>query len=222
MIQTDCQGGFKGNTSTQSSKQARDVNVVFLRPIADTLRLAEGSQMSRGASISRLNVSRLPRAIRGIVRAVVITSIKGMRHGRLEAHVGEEIGERVTPTIADINPSTSIMGIFLRLGVVAAILHSVPRSIFCAARQVVRAFERTHTFASKTATGMRRSSKFASDHGFLCAAIALHGQSSGMPALAGKFTNYQKMTHAIAKMMHPLSVACFDVFSVGNRHILAS
>jgi len=104
------------------------VNVKRPRPFGDVQCLSVVSQEGVAALVFILLASRNPYAISGFVIPVIILSLDSESLWA-RPHVSKEVLERISPTLANGNPSTSVVFKILILRITAAILYVCPRFV---------------------------------------------------------------------------------------------
>lgn len=108
----------------------------FIGPVAERLRLAVTGEHERDAGVSVLLGRRGPAAVfRGVI-AIVINSVNGVSLGGFRPHVGIKRAEVIKPSVADLDSTPTIVGVFLAARVAASVLNRSPRVV---ARSVAEA-----------------------------------------------------------------------------------
>lgn len=150
---------------------ARDVE--SFGPIGQRHRCALVCQELGSARVARLALLRRPSTISGFVVAVGVDSVDGVFQGWSRPHIGQEVLERVAPSLTDGDAATSISGIGAVRWVEAPSLHASPRSMFRGVAASMRRVDRQNYLAVKApATLSPAASEIAAVNGRFSAAIA--------------------------------------------------
>ena len=146
----------------------------FSTPLGECLRSAGVSDKAVGAGVIGLRVLIGPAAILRRVIAVSVDAVK--RHAvRPLAHVGQEVFERIAPTVANLYSTTAIPLVTPYIGVGASRLHSGPYGMRAAVGKAVAkvAASRNNLSLEASARSSVIGPQLAAGHDYRAAAIAL-------------------------------------------------
>jgi hypothetical protein len=137
----------------------------FARPFQQCFRLAPHGQepgIYSSSLISALLGSRCPSNIARLVVAVIVRkSVQRERPRWSVAHVSQKCREIASPFRAHGDSSTAVVFIAGQVGAITAILHRVPRTIFCCSASLMRGVSSNHDFPVQTSTRLRLASSQA-------------------------------------------------------------
>lgn len=116
---------------------SRDFNVKKLTPFRNALLHAINFNVNIAACISHLLFRSRPPAVRGGIVSVDIFPVDRMFVGRLFTHVCQKVFERLLPSIADYDTSTSVVLKLSVIRIITASLHKLPSAPFWRSRQAM-------------------------------------------------------------------------------------
>ena len=173
VIQRNCEGILQGDAFTQAREQHRRSDAEFSRPIADALRLPEGSQESSARAVARLFMATTPAAIFWNVANRVIYAVNRVIERRTRPHIIHEILKRGTPTVADGNTSTAITCVGVHARVATPSNHGSIGAVFGTSRHPMAFRQRGHTLTLvASARFLATLAKVIARNGNILAAIA--------------------------------------------------
>lgn len=80
--------------------------------------------------VTRLVNAWHPTAVARRIRSIVVVPFDGVTGRGLQAHVGKERAEIISPRVADRDASTAVVGVLRSIRIQASLLHCAPRSVF--------------------------------------------------------------------------------------------
>lgn len=117
--------------------------------------------------ISRLFVIVRPFTIRRRIVTVVIQTINASAVSRTWTHIFQKLRKIVQPFITNLDTSAAVMNITARIGVITALFHALPSSIFCGLGLAVAGISSYPIVTSPTPTGLRASLLYTLSRGSL-------------------------------------------------------
>lgn len=130
---------FRREIACDAHSQSRFWYTKLSRPFCDCQVLAViGNAMILGLIIALFDARR-PSAIIWGVWAIIVDTVNTVFRRRPCAHIGIEVFERVTPTVADGDSPTTIFAVRSIVGLIAANIQLCPGVIFRAARETMLA-----------------------------------------------------------------------------------
>lgn len=167
-------GFLHGHSIFYPSSEVKGADTKSFGPFGNTQGLAVMSEHFVSSAVSGLLFYSTPLAVARSVITVIVDSIYRMLRGGRIAHVGVEIRERVSPPVANGNPSSPIVPVVLVSGPVASGEHSAPSNIrHCSMHSVLRDTTKK-TFFLKAAARLRIATpKYFPGNLFLGAALTL-------------------------------------------------
>lgn len=133
------------------SKRGRR-NPSFFSPLTKALIVAADINSFCPPSVLCLLIASLPSAVFGFVVAIVIDPAYGCFSKWLRPHIAQERRERVLPSGADGDASSTIVHIAWLVLVVASFNHATPSSIFCTSRKPMSCVAKNGFLSSSTST----------------------------------------------------------------------
>lgn len=107
-------------THRQSAVERGFTHAQLLTPCSGGFRNAVHCEQSSSSRVAVLLDRRSPSAVVWRVRPTVVDALNGVRRAGFVAHVGNEVVERVTPTIADGDTARAVVSIIASTRVMAA------------------------------------------------------------------------------------------------------
>lgn len=111
---------------------------VFVAQFKERIRLSVKLKSGVVAFVVSLLMFGGPFAIVRSVRTVIANPFDSVLHGRRCTHVGCEVGERITPSLADRYASAAVVREVFGAVIVTASNHIAPRAVYVSSGQSVR------------------------------------------------------------------------------------
>lgn len=124
-----CQGALYRPSQLESTVDGVSVDAGLLGPFDKALGFALERQQAIVATIAALNDRRRPTAILRAVRSIVVDAVKGHSR-RAWPHVCDECVKGFSPTIADIDSTSTVHRIPLVPWITTAVFHTLPCAVF--------------------------------------------------------------------------------------------
>jgi hypothetical protein len=128
---------FDGPTLMNPPEHHGAAQAQFVCPFSSGQGFSSKRQEDTVAPIPCLLLWQRPFAILRSVMPINILAVERMVRRWAHAHIHEKVGERMSPTITNHDPSTAIVRILASLGTIAAIYHASPCLIFGSAHSTI-------------------------------------------------------------------------------------
>lgn len=100
-------------------------------PLGQSFGFPLETDVAISTGIRVLNFCYCPATILGTIGSIVIYAVDTMSGRWSWPHVVEELLERIIPSIAECDSSSSVVGKIFYVGVQASVFHSPPYTVFC-------------------------------------------------------------------------------------------
>lgn len=123
------QSTIHGPSAIQSRPKCAQLHASFLSPSSYTLRPARECQKHVLTAVAILFLSRGPSAVIRAIIAIVVDAVQGLSLWPI-SHIFVKGSERLSPSVAYANPSSSIVRVCSVVWIAAATDHLAPNAIF--------------------------------------------------------------------------------------------
>jgi len=148
----------------QSYIQRAHIDAKMFAPFGHTHRFAVKSQQAIASGVPALLLWRCPAAVGSFVVAVVINAINAVLRARPRTHVLTKRSKRLSPTVADDNAASTVVGIACMGFRMASFAHVLPCEILRRPDHVMMAISHDDTSNIRLARTARQRQLLGRSH----------------------------------------------------------